>query len=164
MSNKIYNFEESLDVGKNGEKIVYNYIKNNYKFLEIKDVSDIDGYKIKDIDLLCKYINGEYFEIEIKTDTYDTGNLFFETTSCVERNSLGCMLKTECYFLFYYFINTNELYILNMKEYRNWVIENINTFKKIQAKNKTFNSSGLLIPKGRLEKEFNKKYFRKVIL
>ena len=142
MSNKIYNFGDSIKVGKVGEKMIYNYIKDNYKFSSIENVSNVKEYQDKDVDFICSYTNDKIYEIEIKTDTYDSGNLYFETISSIENNTLGCMLKTTAYFLFYYFINTKELYILNMKKYREWVMNNKNTFKKAKVKNKTFNSFG----------------------
>ena len=164
MGNKIYNFKDSLIAGKLGEDIVIDYIKKKNYFQSIEDVSEIRKYQNKDIDLLCVDKYGKEYSIEIKTDSYDSGNIFFETVSSIENSTKGCMIKTEAYFLFYYFILTHELYIFNMNKYRKWVLGNQNCFKKACVKNEGFRSLGLLVPKEKIEKCFDKKYFRKVII
>ena len=107
-------------------------------------------------------------KIEIKTDNYNSPNIFFETLSCVETNSLGCMRKTQADFIFYYFLKTKELYILRAKPLNAWFDKNIDKFSKKSFRNKRFNgvdlytSEGYTIPKKILEKDF--KHYQKLIL
>ena len=63
--------------------------------------------------------NGKkYFaNIEIKGDRkHFTGNFFFETVSNLNKNTKGCMLYTESDYVFYYFIDTCDLYLIPTKK------------------------------------------------
>ncbi len=62
-----------------------------------------------------------------------TGNFFFETISNKEKNTLGCFLKTQADFLFYYFVEPRMLYILHMPRTRGWFEENMGRFEEREA-------------------------------
>lgn len=117
---KIHEFKKSLVLGEEGEKIVMTHIKNNANTKNIIDVRGDKKYQNMDVDVLINHINDNVYLGEIKTDSYKSGNIFYETISAQEVNSEGCMDKTEADFLFYYFINMNKLYTINMKLYREW--------------------------------------------
>ncbi len=90
-------------------------------------------YQEKDIDLLWTTATHDY-TIEIKADRNDgTGNFFFETISNKEKNTLGCFLKTQADFLFYYFVEPRTLYILPMPRTRKWFVENMSRFEEREA-------------------------------
>ena len=155
-----YNFHDSLTFGKIGEDIVIKYLLDNNK--DVYDVSNDKKYQKCDIDAFVTTKDLKRFSIEIKTDSFDTGNIFFELISSIEPFSLGCMIKTKADFLFYFFIKTKELYILNMQKYRMFVIENIDDFQWKKVKNTNYESIGFLVPKKYLEENF--KSYKKVIL
>lgn len=167
MNNVVHDFNKSINVGDNGEQIIKSYFENNPNIVDVIDVSKDKKYQDKDIDFIVKLKNGEDISIELKTDTYDTGNIFFEAISNKEYNVLGCMIKSKAKCLFYYFIETKELYIIDFKEYKKWVNKNNARFAKKKIKNinrygnDITHSIGLLIPKKIFEKEmvghFNKK-------
>lgn len=167
MSNTVHNFNKSINVGDYGEQIIKSYFKTNPNIVYVIDVSKNKKYQDKDIDFIVKLKNGENISVELKTDTYDTGNIFYEVISNKEYNVLGCMIKSKAKCLLYYFIKTKELYIIDLKSYRKWINKNNERFakKKIKNINKRGNdithSIGLLIPKRIFEKEmigyFNKK-------
>lgn len=150
-----------------GEQIIKNYFKNNPNIIDVIDVSQDKQYQDKDIDFLVKLKSGEDISIELKTDTYDTGNIFYEAISNKEYNVLGCMIKSKAKCLFYYFIKTKELYIIDFNAYKKWVNANNGRFTKKTIKNinrygnDITHSVGLLIPKKIFEREmvghFNKK-------
>ena len=160
MEEKVYNFKDSNNLGKIGESIVQNYILSTGK--EIIDVSGDKEYQDVDIDIIIITSKSQRFGVEIKTDYYDTGNIFFEIVSSINPFSSGCMFKTKSDFLYYFFIKTNELYILNTNKYREFVLNNMDRFKVKKVKNKNYESLGLLIPKEFLENNFE--YYRKVLL
>lgn len=120
MEKKVHVFKDSLKVGDFGEKIVYQYLKNSPAVESILDVSDSKMYQELEVDLITKMKNGDEHKIEIKTDTYTSGNIYYETVSAEEVGSVGGFEKTVCDFMFYYFVNMNTLYILNMDKYREW--------------------------------------------
>lgn len=163
-----HDFEASKILGDEGEAKIINYLQSLKSTLEVIDVRDAHAYRDADIDLIWKHKKGTS-NVEVKTDQFTSGNVFYETMSAVETGSEGCMIKTKADLLFYYLKNFNELYILDMKEYRDWVTEHykIRGFKKVNLYNNrydgsTYTSQGLLIPKTVLDvRSFLKK---KVIL
>ena len=167
MSDIVHNFNKSINIGDYGEQIIKSYFETNPNIADVIDVSKDKTYQDKDIDFIVKLKSGKNISIELKTDTYDTGNIFYEAISNKEHNVLGCMIKSKAKCLLYYFIKTKELYIIDFKAYRKWVNKNNKRFakKKIKNINKSGNSIthsvGLLIPKKIFEKEmigyFNKK-------
>lgn len=164
---KIHEFKKSLQVGLKGEQDIIEFLKLNKNIKSIENVTLNEIYMKKDIDFIIFFKDKKY-TIEIKTDTYDSGNLYYETISCIETKTLGCFEKTEADYIFYYFIKTKELYILDTKQYRKWFTLNINSFKKKTIKNisknnnKVIHSQGYVIKKTFLENTF--KYYKKYIL
>ena len=167
MSNIVHNFNKSINIGNCGEEIIKSYLESNPNIVDVTDVSKDKEYQDKDIDFIVKLKNGEDISIELKTDTYDTGNIFYEAISNKEYKVLGCMIKSKAKCLFYYFIKTKELYVIDFKAYKKWVNKNNKRFAKREIKNINkmgtgiTHSIGLLIPKRTFEKEmighFNKK-------
>lgn len=159
---KIHNFKESLILGEQGEEIIVNHIKENKNTKSIIDVRNDKEYQKIDVDIVINHINNNSYYGEIKTDSYKSGNIFYETISAQEVNSLGCMDKTKADFLFYYFINMNKLYTLNMKKYNEWFNKNKSYFdkqgyrkalKNSRYNGSTYSSIGYAIPLILLEKE-----------
>lgn len=162
---RVYDFKDTINVGAQGESIIYDYLQNLDSFHEIKDVRDYPEFRDMDIDFVAQTTTSDIVSLEIKTDTYDTGNLFYEYTSCIETQSIGCMQKTQATYILYYFTKTKELYILQTDEFRQWVNDNIHTFRARQVKNWRYNGSqytslGYLIPKIYIENNFE--YYLKI--
>lgn len=163
----VHNFNKSINIGDYGERIIGAYLEANPNIVNVIDVSKDKKYQDMDIDFIAKLKNGEDISIELKTDTYDTGNIFYEAISNKEHNVLGCMIKSKAKCLLYYFIKTKELYIIDFKAYKKWVNKNNKRFTRKRIKNinrwgnAITHSIGLLIPKKIFEKEmighFNKK-------
>ena len=120
MEEKVHVFKDSLVIGDAGESIVYNYLQSLPTVSSVLDVSNSRMYQEVDVDFLAKMTTGDELKIEVKTDTYRSGNIYYETVSAEEVNSIGGFQKTTCDFMFYYFINMDTLYILKMDEYREW--------------------------------------------
>ena len=159
MSDIIHDFNESIRIGNYGEKIIKSYLENNPRVINVTDVSNDKKYQDADIDFIVELEGWGYIPVELKTDRYDTGNIFYETMSNIEYKVPGCMIKSKAKCLFYYFIKTKELYIIDFKTYKEWVGKNSKRFVEKQIKNINkrndgiTHSSGLLIPKKTLEKE-----------
>ena len=169
MSNIVHNFNKSINVVDYGEQIIKVYFENNPNIVNIIDVSRDKKYQDKDIDFIVELNDGKNISIELKTDTYDTGNIFYEAISNKEHNVLGCMIKSKAKCLFYYFIKTKELYIIDFKAYKNWVNENNERFAQKKIKNiskrgdSISHSVGLLIPKRIFEKEMIGYFYKKIL-
>lgn len=158
---EVYEFKKSLEVGKQGEEIIERYLLSIDNILEVKCVTDDRNYWDKDIDFIVTMKDGRKFTIEVKTDRYKTNNIYYETKSCIENNTLGCFEKTKADFIFYYFINKDILYIFKTKTFRAWVNKEIDFYntqpansslKKSFVYNKTrdlkseYTSEGYIIP------------------
>lgn len=111
---------------------------------------------------MIDFINGKQATVEIKTDTYKTGNMFFETISNEEYQTKGCLMKTNADFLFYYFSNYQNgvLYIFKMKAFREFVLNNLSHFRMRRVTNTTHTSIGYIVPLSYIENNFSgyKKY------
>ena len=134
--------------GPIGERRLMEILKEKgHKF---EDVSDIEEFRIFDIDIL-QYNNDEtnsekvldaYYmgkttsaadavAYEVKTDTYGliSRNIVFEDLS---NSNSGCMARTKADYLFYVFVDKNneivEEYLINVKKLRWWLMSN---FSKI---------------------------------
>lgn len=135
MSEKVYDFDQSVILGDFGEAKIAKWIKQLPEFSNLLDVSKIDKYRKKDVDFILYLINGSRIKLEIKTDDHTSGNLFFETLSNIEYNVLGCMYKTKADLILYYFPKYNKLYILKRKIFVEWATQGI---KEGKYKRKTF--------------------------
>ena len=143
------NFANDVKVyGPIGERRLMEILKEKgHKF---EDVSDVEKFRIFDIDIL-QYNNDEtnsekvldaYYmgkttsaadaiAYEVKTDTYGliSRNIVFEDLS---NSNSGCMARTKADYLFYVFVDKNneivEEYLINVKKLRWWLMSN---FSKI---------------------------------
>lgn len=180
---RIYEFEKSLNVGELGENIIEKYLNGLKNVKEIKSVKNIKKYQKDDIDFLVRLNTGKEVSVEVKCDSYKSGNLYYEEKSCVELNTLGCLEKTKADYIFYYFLNLNVLYIFKTNKFRKWVrneIKKYNTnpessiirkkevfnrfFNKNSNKNDIYTSLGYTIPLKYIESKLNntniyKKYY-----
>ena len=139
------NFANDVKVyGPIGERRLMEILKEKgHKF---EDVSDIEEFRIFDIDIL-QYNNDEtnaekvldaYYmgkttsaadavAYEVKTDTYGvvSRNIVFEDLS---NSNSGCMARTKADYLFYVFVDKNneivEEYLINVKKLRWWLMSN----------------------------------------
>ena len=176
---KIYEFKKSLDVGELGENIIEKYLNNLKNVKRIESVKEMKKYQEDDIDFLVYLNGGKKVSIEVKCDSYKSGNLYYETKSCVEFNTLGCLEKTKADYIFYYFLNLNTLYIFKTEQFRSWVRKEIDKcnknpklskIRKKEVLNRAFNkkdlytSQGYTIPLLHIENELKdtkiyKKYY-----
>lgn len=132
-------FDISLEVGYLGEDRFLEYISNKF-WLECEDVSQDKEYQHKDIDfLITNTVTGKKTTVELKTDTYTTGNFFIEEYTHKESNTYGWLYKSQADVLVYYFV-TGTVHpvtvllssgVITSKD--NWELLNIKNNWKIAA-------------------------------
>ena len=67
--------------------------------------------------------------LEIKGDrNHHTGNFFFETVSNVSKETAGCILYTKAHWIFYVFVEIEEIYCLPMDGVYPWFTEHLEEF------------------------------------
>lgn len=139
---------------------------NNHPNIDkVFDVRDDRNYQEIDVDYVIELKNHQRKTVEVKTDSYKSGNIFYESSSASEVCSEGCMNKTQADYLFYYFINMDELYIIHMASYKNFVLyfedylitQGCRKELKNYGKNskKTYTSVGYAIPLSFLKRYSN---------
>ena len=169
---KVHDFKKSLVVGEMGEEMILDYLQKSPSISKIIDVRSEKLYQKMDVDLVVVTEEGQELKLEIKTDSYKSGNIFYEWTSAVETGSIGCMEKTQADYLFYYFINLQTMYIFEMDRYRDWFNENKEMFDYLgyqkRLKNKrwnggTYETVGYAFPIRILE-DLSPKWMRKVYI
>ena len=175
----IYEFKNSLNIGNEGEAKVKIFLLSLNNVSSVQSVQNIKKYQDDDIDFIVTLKDFRKFTIEVKTDTYKSGNLYYETKSCIEMNTPGCLEKTKADFIFYYFNKFDRLYILKTNLFRKWVQQEIHKFNlnpknsKLNKKevfnkransgpNSIYTSEGYTIPLHYLEKQlFNTKIYKR---
>ena len=158
-SKKIHVFAEDKLIGDKGEAIIKDYLKSLPSINKVVDMANNKLFYHKDVDFVFERTNGKKYRAEIKTDQYKSGNIYYETISNEVYDTEGCMRKTACDYLFYYFINFDKLYILHMNEYcelmEMLIKENHPAIKKKSVKNQkegyVSNSIGYTLPLSVLE-------------
>lgn len=148
-SNMIHEFNKSIEIGKRGEQEFIELFSQLPTVNQIVDLRDSPEMRENDIDFLVRTPKGN-FTLELKTDTYASGNFFIETISAKETHSVGWAFKSKAQFLAYYFIKYQKIYIFKMKDIQK--IAGSSSFlefrKTLQNKWKdgTYTSEGLAIP------------------
>lgn len=158
MGNRIYNMQDCVDFGKIGEKEIFDFLMARPKVQGIVDVRRAPALRTCDVDFLLINADDKTFRVEVKTDSYKSGNLFIEENSCVEKNTAGCVMKTSADYLAYYFVNERVVYFIQMNGFLPWYIANRERFRSVTVKNDTpgwkpYSAAGRLVPRKVLEAE-----------
>jgi hypothetical protein len=126
MISKIKNYEiqNSFEKGDKGEEFCKFFLETGKYKRKIEYITD----KLEQAtlgDFRVTNYKGETSLIEVKSDYARTPNLFLETISNTNKNSVGCFLKSQADYLFYVRFNSRELYILPLESTRNWFIKEV---------------------------------------
>lgn len=139
-----YTFDEKNDFSKKGTLIITKYLESLKETISVENVEEDTAKQLDDIDLIWRVHAGnseKVIPVEVKTDSYKTGNFWLETYSNYELQTLGCFLKTKAQYVYYYFIKWDRLYIIPMKQAIPWFMENLHRFW--ESKTTTKNERGV---------------------
>lgn len=158
MSNRVYNIKDCIEFGVRGERVIAKYLLARPYVSGIVDARYLTQMQRKDVDFVLILNDFSKHPIEVKTDSYSSGNIFVEEKSSITANTQGCILKTQAVLLFYLFINEKVVYIINVSRFRSWYKANSERFRYIPAvRNKVngreYASCGRLVPRKVLERE-----------
>lgn len=158
---KTYDFKQKDAETKEATQEIIKWLED--KGYTVKNVEKDKAWQEFDVDLLVFIPNENghklMYMIEVKIDKYyRTGNVFFETNSCVESQSPGCFMYTKSNYIFYYFYPDRQLYIIPTHEAREWFIKNKDRFKIRQTSSYRYNgdiyhTEGKLVPRKMLVEE-----------
>jgi hypothetical protein len=131
---KVYEFNSCNDIGRNGEMLMAELFPNTF---EITD--GMNG------DLIFK----TKYKFELKTDTYKSGNFFFERISNIRLNNNGGVWQTKehgCQYYAFYMLKYDKLYIFEVDTILKWLDENIYKYQEKIVTNPTKKSMGYAVP------------------
>lgn len=141
-------FKDDLAYSKEGVKEVMVFLNRMDNVIGIKDVQDNERFQKDDIDLqVCMLRN-----IEVKVDRrHDTGNIFFEFISNIERGTVGWVEYCKADVLFYYFREIKVCYIFKWGKMKEWLDVNKGMYRVGTSTNEVgkgvfYHSKGYLVP------------------
>ncbi len=108
--------------------------------------TDYDG------DLIMIKSNAKF---ELKTDTYKSGNFFFERISNMRLQNDGSVWQSkqhECKYFAFYMIKYDKLYVWKTDILLDWLENSISNYPQKIVKNPTKTSMGYIIPINIVEK------------
>lgn len=158
--NHIQDWKQSLAVGQQAVSAVTAFLQSPvvkstwFATQLVHSVEDDPRYQPLGIDLLWVVPEQNFLRsmtVEVKGDRYDkTGNFFFETVSDLERSTTGGFVITRAEWLFYYFINSGQLYCLPMTYVKPWFLTNLRRFRERIAQSQRdqnqWRTAGRLVP------------------
>lgn len=106
-------FKKSDALGKQGERIIFNYLRG--KSWNVVDCAHHRLFQELDIDAVVEKDNVTY-TIDIKTDSYDSGNIAIETISNDVKGTKGCLYVTRADYWWYYLIKRDEVLVFKPKD------------------------------------------------
>lgn len=140
-----HSFKKDHQSGKRGEAIFADYLsRKGFKF---EDVSENKEYQDDDVDFVVESKLGKKVSFEVKNDSmiHKTGNIFYESISNVDHNTVGCFEKTKSEFMVICSEPSSVFYIAKSDFLREYVKENKNNLRYI-SRVPGSNSAGYLIP------------------
>jgi hypothetical protein len=124
----VYGWRSQAAVGQMGVERVVKYLKS--KGYHVEDVSEDKDYQSQDIDLRVRGQKKQRWRtVEVKTDTYDTGNIFLELVS--SSGKPGCVFKSRAQVWLYYLPKRNILLFMELPVLQLWLIEHCAEFKRV---------------------------------
>jgi len=143
MKNHQFEFKSQYKVGKQGERVIDEWLSQIYS---ISDVSDIPKYREIGIDRLLSCFNNYTISAEYKCDVVAkrTGNLFFETISVDSKSIPGWGWSSQAdYWVF--LIPNQEILIVKPSLLRALVWQKYREAHEKKVPNQGYNTFGLPI-------------------
>jgi hypothetical protein len=111
------------EAGKRAEAVVRDFLCRYPKIKDVKDYTDVDEWRLKDVDFEAVFDNGRIEWIEVKNDSYiaTTGNFLYELnrlnhTFASNRIKLGWSAYSHATYFLIYAEDAGELYVFLSKE------------------------------------------------
>jgi hypothetical protein len=144
-----YNFGKMAKIGKWAvDRLTDHYDALGYTVI---NVEDDDFYRSLDIDLVVQgeLVSKDY--VEVKGDTYKSGNIYIETVANVNKNSPGCLKYTGADYIAYYMVALGFCLMIPVPELKHWIEQNESKYeqKRVQSKfdnGYKFGSRGIAVP------------------
>lgn len=153
-----YEFHDVLKLSKEAtDAVAFFFMSSGYT---IHNEEDDPNFQDIDVDLVVFGEDKKPLFVEVKADRQiRTGNYYFETCSNVAKGTDGCMIYSAADLLAYYFVDKEELHLMDMQKVRGWFLDNIEEFEVRKATTvdahgfPLYESEGRLVPRWRVMEE-----------
>jgi hypothetical protein len=145
---KEHNFNLSIDVGAEGEKIIQVLLESLPTVKTVVYVGSDESFQKRDIDFVVTTNDGDELFYELKTEPKAayTGNLFFETVSNESYGTPGCFVYSEAHYWLSYVPQTGDLYVFPLEKCREWFLSVKDSYPLKKINNGVYYSAGYAIP------------------
>ena len=151
----MFDFEEQLEIGKQGEKLIKRFYetqktKENKNRYIVRDARKEEQLKGADFFIISNELGTRYVEVKTDTRAEQTGNVALEIQIVYGEDDkrIGCALKTFPDFLMYWIYPTNRVLYWNPEKLipyiMDWIINQ--EHRIVDAENKNFFSRSLIVP------------------
>ena len=124
---RVYGWQAQVDVGAEGVAAVASFLRQRGYVVE--DVSEDRDYQTQDIDLRIRGKRQQRWRtVEVKTDTYTSGNLFLELTS--SSGKPGCVFKSRAQWWCYWLSQLGVLLVIDLPALQYWLLENGHAYER----------------------------------
>lgn len=141
--NQIYDFKTQLAIGAGHALTLDRYFSRFYRIKKVPMTLERLG-----VDRIWENkLFGTRYTVEYKADerAKQTGNVFIEIVSNDVDNIRGWVYTSVAQILIY-FVPPDDAYVIQMLVLRGQVDSWLERYKRVKAKNQTYNSEGLLVP------------------
>lgn len=154
MEGRNTHFDEDRDIyGPIGENDLVRILRKSPKITAAIDVTGVEEYQGKDIDVISEGESGKIVTYEVKTDTrgLKTRNITYEMYS---NGNEGCLIRSKCDYVYYVFLDgtsIKERYLINRKELNWWImlnfgqINNCSVLRSVYMEKPSGDRTGLLL-------------------
>lgn len=111
-----YSWRTQLAMGAEGVETVAGMLRR--AGYEVVDVTEDDTFQRQDIDLRVR--GKRWNTVEVKTDSYDTGNIFLELSTGTSRP--GCVFQSRAQWWLYWLPKLNVLLRINLPRLQLWLL------------------------------------------
>lgn len=139
---KIYDFRAQLAHGESGENLFKTYFeKQGYSIIPATRQEQFKG-----IDFHLVNAEGMPVTVEVKTDSYKSGNVFVELVSNSETKTQGWAYKTAAEWLVYYLKAYGYALVIRPSSLRSKLPQWIEEFPSKEVPNPSYKTIGILVP------------------
>lgn len=146
MSNT-YRWAPQLALGAKGLRLVSALLRVRGFF--VRDVSDIPDEQARDVDLYVQPPeSSRWMTVEVKTDTYTSGNLFLELSS--SSGKPGCVYKSRAQWWAYWLKGLEVLLLIDLPALQLWLLDHQAEYERKRVHSirgrSGWSVEGLLVP------------------
>lgn len=122
-----YGWKSQLEAGQRGVEAVSRYLLAHD--FHVQDVTNDRDWQHRDVDLLVRGKRKQRWKaVEVKTDSYTTGNIFLELVASSGRP--GCVFKSRADVWCYWLSSLGILLLIELPALQYWLLEHASDYRR----------------------------------